>query len=97
MESVAVVFGLILAIPLWILYHKLFTVYYTDLLRGIMYELFGAAFTGIALSFILFSVLGNILGFFVRTLVTILKIVIPIILILAIIAVIGYFVGKKKS
>ena len=90
MENVTVVFGLILAVPLWFLYHRIFTVYYTNLFRGILGEVIGAVFTGILL-------LGNLFRFLIGALVTILKIAVPIVLVLAVILAIGYFVKKKKG
>ena len=97
MENVTIVFGLILAVPLWFLYHRIFTVYYTNLFRGILGEVIGAVFTGILISQVLFLLLGNLFRFLIGALVTILKIAVPIVLVLAVILAIGYFVKKKKG
>lgn len=60
MDSAAMLVGLILAIPLWRLYHKIFAVYYRDVLWGILGEIFGAIVTGYFIAKFVFWALGGI-------------------------------------
>lgn len=60
MDSAAMLVGLILAIPLWRLYHKIFTVFYHDVFWGILGEIFGAIVTGYFIAKFIFWALGGI-------------------------------------
>lgn len=60
MDNAALIVGLILAIPLWRLYHKIFTVFYRDVFWGIIGEIFGAIVTGYIIAKIVFSVFGSV-------------------------------------
>lgn len=60
MDNAALIVGLILAIPLWRLYHKVFVVFYRDAFWGILGEIFGAIVTGYIIATIAFSVFGSV-------------------------------------
>lgn len=70
-DKIAVILGLILAVPLWLLYHKVFTVYYRDAFYGIMAELLGAVFTGYIIARLLLFLLGKLAAFVTSILVTV--------------------------
>lgn len=70
-DKIAVILGLILAVPLWLLYHKVFTVYYRDAFYGIMSELLGAVFTGYIIARLLLFLLGKLAAFVTSILVTV--------------------------
>ena len=97
MDTIKGILIIILAIPLWILYHKIFTVYYTDLFRGLLKEVVGALFTSFLIVEFLFNLLGRFFAFFIPAVLGILKVVIPILVVLVVISVIVAAIGKKGS
>ena len=69
MSEVQVGLALILTIPLWVLYHKMFRViYFRNMLQSIVSELFSAFLTGLVLAYILTAILGAIISMLVRIL-----------------------------
>ncbi len=59
-SSAAVIGAFILMIPLWILYHKIFTVFYFDFKKAILSELASACITGYIISYIFLSLLHGV-------------------------------------
>lgn len=78
-SSLTLLLGILLAIPLWRLYHKIFTVFYRDAFWGIIGELFTAVATGFLLAQFIISVFGSILlvgiGIIIKILIYIIAIV----------------------
>lgn len=60
-NTLAGIIGLLLAIPLWRLYHRIFTVFYRDVFWGIIGEIFAAYATGYFISSFLLQNLGGLL------------------------------------
>lgn len=50
MSGIVVVLWIVFSIGVWIIYHKIFTVYYFNLSQGLMKELFLSAFLGMILA-----------------------------------------------
>lgn len=73
-ENITVILAFILAIPLWILYHKIFTViYHRNLLFAILGEFMGALLTGYFLAQFLVYLFGALIAFLLKILLFLLK------------------------
>ena len=62
MDSLHMILSVILAIPLWRLYHKVFIVFYRDVFWGVLGEIGAAWLTAYILVGVAFMVLGGILS-----------------------------------
>lgn len=97
-EKVTVILAFILAVPLWILYHKVFTVVYRgDLLYAILGELFGALFTGFLLAQLLVHLFGAVIIFLLKVLIFLFKVVFIISLISVALWMISFIVFLFKN
>ena len=73
-ENITLILAFILAIPLWILYHKIFTViYHRNLLFAILGEFMGALLTGYFLAQFLVYLFGALIAFLLKILLFLLK------------------------
>ena len=82
MEIIIVIPWVILTIFLEVMYHKLFCVIYTDLLKGIVEEIFACAF----IAFIISALLWKFCISFWK----------PILIVLVVILILSSFIKKKK-
>ena len=65
--NITIALALLLTIPLWVLYHRIFSVYYHgNIASAIVKELAGAFCTGLLLSILLGNLLGSVLAFLLR-------------------------------
>ena len=66
-DNITMALALLLTIPLWILYHRIFSVYYHgNVASAIVKELVGAFCTGLFLSILLVNLFGSVLAFLLR-------------------------------
>lgn len=61
-DTLAIILGIIIAVPIWRLYHKFFVVFYRDVFWGVLGEIFGAIFTGYVISKVIFWLFGGIIS-----------------------------------
>lgn len=74
MDTLQMILSVILAIPLWRLYHKVFIVFYRDVFWGVLGEIGAAWLTAYILVGVAFTALGSILGVVGKILVVLLKV-----------------------
>lgn len=66
-DNITMALALLLTIPLWILYHRIFSVYYHgNVASAIVKELVGAFCTGLFLSILLVNLFGSVLALLLR-------------------------------
>lgn len=74
MDSFHMILSVILAIPLWRLYHKVFIVFYRDVFWGVLGEIGAAWLTAYILVGVAFMALGGILSVVGKILAVLLKV-----------------------
>ena len=74
MDTLQIILSVILAIPLWRLYHKVFIVFYRDVFWGVLGEIGAAWLTAYILVGVAFMALGGILSVVGKILVVLLKV-----------------------
>ena len=74
MDSLHMILSVILAIPLWWLYHKVFIVFYRDVFWGVLGEIGAAWLTAYILVGVAFMALGGILNVVGKILAVLLKV-----------------------